>query len=583
MPDPSSRFTAFLAELKRRRVFRVAVVYAGIAFIIVQIMDGTFEPMGIPDWVSRLIIILLALGFPVSIGLAWAFDITDKGIVRTKGKPSAPTTPHHIVIGNKALAVIAVLAIIVAAWALLREPSPGGAVISSIAVLPLDNISGDPEQEYFTEGMHEAIITNLNRLSVLKVISRTSAMRYKDTEKLMPEIAQELNVDALVEGSVLKAGDRVRITAQLIHGTTDEHLWSNDYEGDLTDILVLQKTVARAIAGEIGLALKPEEEDYLASAPQVNPEAYDLYLWGWHFRSQEGSENWLKAVEYLEQSVALDSTFVQAWAALAHVYIMTGTRDQAKWAIDKALELDPDYAQAIAVLGRLLLTSDRAASEESFKRALELDPNNTYALYEYGLSLLYWGRPQEAMASMQRGHELEPLDPPLLFGIGWVYQWTRQYDEALKYLQACLELAPDFSGALGREASAKLEILMQQGRYAEVVEQRGINTTLGMRARIAMGDTEEVHAFLDSLLSSGEYEQENPYGAAHRYAIIGEREKALSLLEQWYESNPSPSFRYMWLVYDHDFDSLRAEPRFKALFQKLGLTEVFDQYGQRIR
>ncbi|GAG29272.1 unnamed protein product, partial [marine sediment metagenome] len=250
--------------------------YAGVAFIIFQIVDATFEPLHIPDWVSGLVIILLLLGFLVAVGMAWAFDLTAEGLVRAKPErePTAVKAPHHIVIGNKSLALIAVLAIIAAAWSWLREPSPGGGPISSIAVLPLDDMMGDLEQEYFVEGMHEAITSHLSRLSALTVPSRTSAMRYKDTDKPIPEIARELNVDALVEGSILKAGNRVRITVQLIHGASDRHLWSNDYEGDLTDILSLQKTIARAIAGEIGLALKPEDEVYLASAPQVHPEAY---------------------------------------------------------------------------------------------------------------------------------------------------------------------------------------------------------------------------------------------------------------------------------------------------------------------
>ena len=248
MPHPPSKFSAFISELRRRRVFRVAAFYGGLAFVTIHIIDGPFEVMGIPAWVSRLLIVLLAAGFPVAMGLAWVFDITDEGIVRTKGKADATTTRPFI--GNTALGIIASLAILVAVWSWWGRPSAAG-TITSIAVLPLNNLMGDPDQDYFVDGMHEAIISNLSRLSALKVISRTSAMRYKDTDKLLPEIARELGVDALVEGSVLKAGNRVRITVQLIHGASDEHLWANDYEGDLTDILFLQKTVAQASAKEI--------------------------------------------------------------------------------------------------------------------------------------------------------------------------------------------------------------------------------------------------------------------------------------------------------------------------------------------
>ena len=597
MADPPSRLSAIIAELRRRRVFRVAVFYGGIAFVIVQIIDGTCEVMGIPAWVSRLLIILLSLGFPVAMGLAWGFDITDKGIVRTKGPSTSSGRPEKQAprpfIGNPALGIIASLAILVAVWSWWGRPSAAG-TITSIAVLPLNNLMGDPDQDYFVDGMHEAIISNLSRLSALRVISRTSAMRYKDTDKLLPEIARELDVDALVEGSVLKAGNRVRITAQLIHGASDEHLWSNDYEGDLTDILSLQKTVARAIAMEIGLALKPEEEAYLASAPQVNPEAYNLYLKGWYFRNLASEESMPRAIEYLEQAVVLDPEFARAWAALGHSYVMmqwTGgwDRDYAynrmKQALDKALELDPNLPEANTGLGiHYQYEVDLLTAELYYRRALELDPNNVYALHEYGVFLSRRGRLDESLGEFRRAQELDPLNPEAQWGIGIVYLFTRQYDKALVYLQAALELAPDNWLTPSNLASAKRGILMQQGRYAEAIAEAEDAGELfdQLRAEWAMGNKEKVYAVRDSLLATGELqrrEEESPLWAARLYAIIDEREKALSLLEKAYED---ASQWGLWL-YDPEFDFLRGEPRFKALMQKRGLTEVFDQNGQRIR
>jgi len=594
MSDPPSRLAAFLAELKHRRVFRVAVVYAGVAFIIIQLVDGIFDIMGTPPWVGQVVVVLLVLGFPIAVGLAWAFDITDKGIVRTKPKrePTASKAPHHPLVGNKALAAIAVLAIIVASWSWLREPSPGGAPIASLAVLPLEDLMGDPEQEYFVEGMHEAIISNLARLSALKVISRTSAMRYKDTDKLMPEIASELNVDALVEGSVLKAGNRVRITAQLIHGASDEHLWSNDYEGELTDILSLQKTIAGAIAREIGLALKPEEEAYLASAPQVNPEAYELYLKGWHFRNLQTSESVPKAVEYLEQSVMLDPTFALAWVALAHTYLLMQwegdwsgdyAMNRMKPALDKALELDPNLPDAHAGLGiyQELAQYDFAGAETSFRRALELDSDNVYALSEYGFFLWRIGRPDEALAKFRRAQELDPLSPMPLDGTARVYHYTRQYDKAQEYYQAVLELSPGQENARSGLAWIKREILIEQGRYEEVAagaEKTG-DLFQQLRAEWALGNREKAYSVRDSLRSTWG-EKEYPLSYALIYVIMGGKEKALDLLERAYEDT---LINTIFLVYHPEFDPLRAEPRFKALVQKLGLREVFDQNGQRIR
>ena len=593
MSEPSSRFAAFIAELKHRRVFRVAVVYAGVAFIIIQIIDGAFDYLRIPEWVGTTIIVLLALGFPIAVGMAWAFDLTAEGLVRAReSKRDQPKKPHHVIIGNKTLAVIAALAIIAAAWSWLREPSPGGAPITSIAVLPLDNLMGDPEQEYFVEGMHEAIITNLARLSALTVISRTSAMRYKDTDKLMPEIALELNVDAIVEGSVLEAGNRVRIAVQLTHGASDEHLWANDYEGNLTNILYLQKTVAGAIAKEIGLALTPVDEAYLASAPQVDPEAYNLYLKGLHFRNLETKESMPKAVEYLQQSVALDLGFARAWAALSISYFMMRglriwNRDYAgnrmKHALDKALELDPNQADAYAYMGiyQHLWKRDVAWAKAAFRRALELDPDNVYTRYEYGLFLYRTGWPDEALEQYRRAQELDPLNPTLYDGFNLFYNYTRQYE---KHLENRL-LQQELQGRPRDNSSIERSILMQQGRYAEAAAEaeKAWDLFQQLRAEWALGNREKVYSVRDSLRATGElqqWEREEPFWSAQFYAIMDEREMALGLLERAYENT---TISWEGLVYFPEFDSLRGEPRFKALLEKIGLTEVFDQNGQRIR
>ena len=326
-------------------------------------------------------------------------------------------------------------------------------------------------------------------------------------------------------------------------------------------------------------------------APQVNPEAYRLYLKGWHFRNLGTRESFPKAVEYLEQAVALDPDFAQAYAVLAHTYFVMGNlgqwdRDYAynrmKEALDKALELDPNLPEAHVYLGLMRYIRDRdyAAAEASYRRALELDPDNVYARYEYGYFLCNTGRPDEALAEYRRALELDPLYPEPLEGIGEAYRYTRQYDKALEYLQEVSELQPDNIYALRQEDWIKREILMQQGRYAEAAAEaeKAGDFFQQLRAEWALGNREKVYAIRDSLRSTTalqQREQVSPIWAARLYAIMGERDKALDLLE-------NTALR-RGLVYDSDFDSLRAEPRFKALLQNRGLTEVFDQYGQRIR
>ncbi|GAF74687.1 unnamed protein product, partial [marine sediment metagenome] len=253
MNDAPSRLSAFIAELRHRRVFRVAIVYAGVAFIIFQVADFAFPALHVPNWFSSAVVVLLLLGFFIAVGLAWAFDLTAEGLVRAKVKrePTAAKAPHHVVIGNKTLAVIALLAIIAAAWSWWGRPGPEAALgKKSIAVLPLDDLMGDPEQVYFVEGMHEALISALSNIGAVTVISRRSTLQYKDSEKTMPTIASELGVDALLEGSAQLVGERVRITTQLID-SQDRHLWNKTYERELEDVFALYNDVTRAIAQEI--------------------------------------------------------------------------------------------------------------------------------------------------------------------------------------------------------------------------------------------------------------------------------------------------------------------------------------------
>jgi len=597
MPESPSRFAAFLAELRHRRVFRVAAVYACVSFIIIQIIDGAFDYLRIPEWIGTTIIVLLALGFFIAVGMAWAFDLTDKGIVRTRGKTQVSATSRRPILTNWTLGIVAALAIIVAAWALLRQPSSGGGPITSIAVLPLENLMNDPEQDYFVDGMHDALISELGKLGALRVIGRTSVLGYRNAPKPIPEIAQELKVDAVVEGSVLLVGGEVKITVQLVAASPERHLWTDSYTRSVNNVLSLHSEVAQAIAREIKVTLTPEEEADLASAPQVNPEAYDLYLKGWHLRSQETGEAMSKAVEYLEQAVALDSTFARAWAALAHCYFqLTGWRGlliydtaiRGKQALDKALALDPNEVQAIVVLGifKVFGYFDLAGAEASFRRALELDPDNVNALYEYGLFLSRTGRLDEALAKMELAQELDPLSTLPLYGFGWIYHFNRKYSKAQEYYQAVLELQPGFSMFWPRRNERAL--LMQQGRYAEAAAEaeKAEDFWLQLRAEWALGNREKVYAVRDSLRSTGElqrWEQEDPYWAAWFYTIMGEKEEALSLLEKASEDPLKNPWYTIGLVYDQEFDFLRAEPRFKAILEKMGLTEVFDQYGQRIR
>ncbi|MFQ5664785.1 MAG: tetratricopeptide repeat protein, partial [Terriglobia bacterium] len=378
--------------------------------------------------------------------------------------PQAPAwrrlgRPALWVVGIAVVALVSLLAVLIGLnVGGLRDRLTGGAasgLITSLAVLPLDNLMGDAEQEYFVEGMHEALITELSKIGALKVISRTSAMRYKDTDKSVPEIARELGVDAVVEGSVLRAGNTVRVTAQLIHGATDEHLWAKAYERDLTNILVLQREVAQAIAREINIAVTPEEQARLASARPVNPEAHEAYLKGryqWNKRTEEGFS---QAIQFFQQAIEKDPAYARAYAGLADVYALqpgwgfappSEAYPRARATAQKALELDENMAEPYATLGAIKSEYDRdwSAAEQNYIRALELNPNYATAHQWYGELLSRLGKHEEAIAELESAERLDPVSPIISSVLGRVLYHARRYDPAAQQLRKTVEMHPEF-------------------------------------------------------------------------------------------------------------------------------------------
>ena len=572
-------------ELKRRRVFRVLIAYAVTAFVIIQIADIVFPALHLPEWTLTLVVVLIGIGFPIAIGLAWAFDLTSEGLVRTKSKQETTSdkAPHHLVIGNKSLAFITALAIIVAIWALFREPVPASA-ITSIAVLPLDNHMGDPDQDYFVDGMHEAIITELSHISALTVISRNSAMYYKNKNILTPVIAQELGVDALVEGSVLKAGNRVRITAQLIHGSSDEHLWANDYEGDITDILSLQKNIARAIAEEIGLVLTPEEQDYLDRTPQVNPEAYEHYLKGRFQLLQQTSDGMKLAKEHFYKALALKPDYADVYVSLAFSYYthaqLKGDPQVPEWqlakdAVNRALAIDPDLGSAHAVLTALYCMVDRdwTRARQSRDRALEIGITE----FEAYSAIFYFdyaqGKYAELIDHIKQGMILDPLNPVFRFAFSHALFHAGRHQEAFEYSQQSLSMYPDFYLIHWNlaEAAGELGQLDLAIRHMEqAIDLGGDNYIFAFgflgylyaKADLAV-KVEETLKYLEELESKR-------YVSRFIYAMIysgtEDDERTLSLMERSFEVGDWESIYIMpWMD-----DQYGDYPRYQALMKKLG-------------
>jgi len=576
------KLAIFLAELKRRRVFRVVVVYAGVTFIIFQVADFAFPALHVPDWFSGAVVVLLALGFLVAVGLAWAFDLTEEGLVRAKVKrePTAAKAPHHVVIGNKSLAVIAALAILAAAWSWLREPSPGEATITSIAVLPLDNLMGDPAEEYFVEGMHEALISALCRISALTVISRTSAMRYRDTDMLVPEIAEELGVEAIVEGSVLKAGDQVRITAQLIDGRTDKHLWTEKYDRDLRNILSLHSEVAQAIAREIKVTLTPKEEARLASARPVDPEAYKAYLLGRHYwTTMTGSR---KGLEYFQQAVEKDSNYAPAYTGIADTYIIWGWSGSeppndvfpmAKAAAEKALQIDPNLAEAHTSLAwiSLLYDWDWPAAEAGFKRATELNPSHAHAyhgLYQYYIIM---GHLDESLAAIKRAQTLDPLSPEISSHVINIYRLMGRYEEGIKEYHKAVEMKMQ-RGLLDWQLGL---LYCRQGNYQTAIDFLQVLTNplgkSGLGYAYAMsGQRAEAEEIIKELKEGRQGRPIHSYFIAYIYIGLGEIDTTFEWLERAYQERAPDIFQIKTFP---EFDFLRDEPRFQDLLRRMNFPE----------
>jgi serine/threonine protein kinase/Flp pilus assembly protein TadD len=456
--------------------------------------------------------------------------------------------------------------------------------IEALAVLPLKNLSGNPQQEYFSDGMTDALTASLAQLSGLRVISRTSAMRYKDARTPLPEIARELNVDAIVEGSVLSSGDRVRITAQLIEAATDTHLWAKSYERELHDVLSLQNDVARAIVDEIRLKVTPRERSRLRRAPRVDPDAYQLYLRGrfyWHKRTEE---NLRRGIDYFKQALAKDPKYAQAHAALAESYVLLGSilgamrPSEAAAAIraaaHQAIALDDSVSEAHNSLAFATLQHwDWAAAGHAFQRALELNPNDPVTHNWYANYLSALGRFDDAIAAGKRAIELDPLTLTWNMGLGHFYYLARRYDDAIAQELKTLEMEPGFFMThwilgLARE---------QQGRLADSVEALAkaaslspaawIQGLLG-RAYALAGRTSDAAAVRDELSKRATTEFVPRDAIALIHAGLGERDRAMELL---FDACDEPSFNLTFVKVSPVFDGLRSHARFGELLRRVNL------------
>jgi TolB-like protein/DNA-binding winged helix-turn-helix (wHTH) protein/Flp pilus assembly protein TadD len=468
---------------------------------------------------------------------------------------------------------------------LLRSRGRAPAGVRSLAVLPLDNLSGDASQNYFADGMTDELITDLAQISALRVISRTSVMAYKGARKPLPQIARELNVDAVVEGTVLHSGDQVRITAQLIEASTDKHLWSQSYEGEFRDTLALQNRVAREIADQIRINLTPQEQAALKNVRVVNPEAYESYLKGRYFWNKRTADGLKAALAYFNQTIEEDPKYAQAYSGLADTYALLGDWQyavmtpkeafpKAKAAAIKALELDSALGEAHNSLAFVLdgFDWDFDSAGKEFRRAIELNPGYATAHHWYAWHLSLLGRYDEAIAEMRKAENLDPLSLIINADLAELLVLAHSYDESIQQSRKTIEMDPNFALAHNQLAQAYLQKHMYDKAVAEL--QKAVQLSGGSptsmanlaRAYVLSGNRSEAGKLLSDLKKRSNPGHSNASEIAMIYASLGDTDQAMSWLEKGYEERFNPG-----VLLRPGFDPLRSESRFQNLVHRIGL------------
>ncbi|HEX4637899.1 MAG TPA: tetratricopeptide repeat protein [Chthoniobacterales bacterium] len=580
----------FFAELKRRNVYKVAVAYLVVAWLLIQAASILFPAFDAPASAIKILVIILVLGFPVALVFSWAFEITPEGIKLESEIPDNQSITRKT--GRKIVAITTVLAVIAAGlfvFQLLRARSTSAVATAapamtnkSIAVLPFDNLSRDPDNVYFCEGVQDEILTRLAKVADLKVISRTSTQHFKSTPDNLPEIAKKLDVMHILEGSVQKSNDQVRVNVQLINAVTDAHLWADTFDRKLTDIFAVESEIAKTIAETLQAKITGSEKSSIAKAPTANPEAYELYLKGRFFWNKRTGGDLRKSIEYLKQAIAKDPNYALAYAALADSYGLlrfyggaspAESIAPATAAAKKALELDDSLAEPHASLG-LIATEElevhRAVSE--LERAIQLNPN--YATAHHWLSLAFTALRQSdgSIKELKRAVELDPLSMVINADLSIGYIYARRYDEAEAQARKALEIDPQsflahYYLGLALQLKGRLKEAIPEFQKAVDVNHDPYSTAMLIQGYARNGQTDEARKLLAQLNEMAKSAEVPEYAFALAYTSLGDKDRAIAALEHAFAGGNNS---YLFLLPgDPLLDDLRGDPRFEALVQKI--------------
>jgi TolB-like protein/Tfp pilus assembly protein PilF len=591
---------SFFGELKRRNVYKVAIAYVVVAWLLMQVASQIFPFFEIPNWAVRLVVLLLLIGFPIALILAWAFELTPEGVKRTEAADAAQERSRgavwiYIIAIGAALSV----GIFVLGRYTAQRTIPNGTGVSeriplnrvvqqsvaekSLAVLPFANLSGNPENAYFAAGIQDEVITRLAKIGELKVVSCLSTQRFKSSPDDLPAIAKQLGVANVLQGSVQRTANQVRVNVQLVKAETDTHLWADTFDRKLTDVFQIESDIAKTIAEKLQAKLTGSEERAISVQPTANLEAHQLYLQGRYLWNRRTVKNLKKALTYFQQATEKDPNYALAYVGIADTYTVMPAYSagspqdclpQARAAVQRALELDDSLAEAHASLGFILIHYfEIAASAKEFERAIELNPNYATAHQWYArATLLMAGRFDHAIAEAKRAVEVDPVSSVIHADLGGVYMIARRYDEAIEQLRKTLEMDPEFYWAhryLGVALELKGATTEAIAEYQKALELSDDPVMLGFigHAEAGMGRPNEARAMLARLTEAAK----TRYVAAYAFAVIhlalGEKDQAMDWLEKNARDHASPATNL--ITVDPYLDPLHGDPRFEALVSRI--------------
>ena len=574
-------FPSFFAELKRRNVYKVAIAYAVVAWLLMQIATQVFPFLEIPNWAIRLVIMLIVIGFPIALVIAWAFELTPEGLKRTEFADELPRkTPR-----NRAWIYVVIVAGAISVslfffgryTATSKQTGLTEVPAKSIAVLPFVDLSQAKDQEYFCDGISEEILDALAKVEGLRVVARTSSFSFKGKNADVGEIAQKLNVQNVLEGSLRREGNRIRITAQLINARNGFHIWSDTFERELQGVFAVQDEITRSIVDALKIKL--------AVAPPVrtpgSTEAYDLYLKGLYYSNKSDEENLRKSLSLFQQALDKDPNFARAWTGIAKAWEQLADAyvrpleayPKVKEAASKALALDDKDAEAHCYLGevKLLIDRDVAGGEAEVKRALQLDRNSATAHFYMSWLKSVQGDCDEGVKQIQEAEKLDPLSPMIIDSAVERYLGADRLDDAISAGKRVLQVDPNYIYFDSTLAGAYRE--KRDFQEAVALYEKAQTVTHFPSAGLAityakMGRLEDARRVLNQRIEKSRQQYVPADSIAAVYVALGDKEEAFRWLERAFDEHSAPMF---YLACHPIFRALRSDPRFADLLRRMGV------------